>query len=202
MPGEEMGTKKIRAFVALKTPPDWDIELGKLQEDLKSELRTKSIRWTKPEQVHITLRFLDSISREEAEIVAAALPAICEGHEPFSLQCEGLGCFPNVRRARVLWVGIGGAVERVRKLQEAVVLATREVGKPPEKRLFKPHLTLGRIEGLERSNIERLENLLEGGFRIETEWRVTEVLLMQSHLSSHGARYETIARCELGRQEL
>ena len=195
---EDEGAKKIRAFIALKTPPEWDAELGKLQERLKAELRTKAIRWTKPEQVHITLRFFGSISVDEVERVAAAFPRICAGHQPFSLRCEGLGCFPNVRRARVLWVGIGGQVERVRRLQEAVVLATGKIGKPAEERLFKPHLTLGRIEGLERSSGERLEKLVEGGFQIEAEWTVTELLLMHSHLSSQSARYETIARCDLG----
>lgn len=199
MPLEDKGTKKIRAFIALKTPPEWDFELEKLQEGLKSELRTKAIRWTKPEQLHITLRFLGSVSSEEAAGVAAALPVICQGQEPFSLRCEGLGCFPNVRRARVLWVGIDGQVERVRRLQKAVVLATGKIGKAPEERPIKPHLTLGRVEGLERAHSERLEKLVEGGFGIEAEWPVTELLLMQSHLSAQGARYEPIARCELGR---
>ena len=59
-PGETL-PKKIRAFVALKTPPEWDARIADLQQALKRRLRSDAFRWTKAEQIHITLRFLGSI---------------------------------------------------------------------------------------------------------------------------------------------
>lgn len=194
----ECKPKKIRAFLALKTPPDWDAEFAALQQRLKSELRTKAIRWTNPEQIHITLRFLGYILPDDTKKVGVLLPAICSAHPPFILRCSDLGCFPNASRPRVLWAGLDGETQRVQQLQSGIVEATRHIGEPPEDREFKPHLTLARIQDLERPSREQLEHLLQHGFKIESTWRVTEFLLMQSHLSPQGAKYEVLARFHLG----
>ena len=58
--------KRIRAFVALKTPSAWNAALARLQAELKAKLRSKAFRWSRPEQTHITLRFLGSIRPDEA----------------------------------------------------------------------------------------------------------------------------------------
>ena len=194
----ECKPKKMRAFLALKTPPEWDAEFAALQQRLKSELRTKSIRWTNPEQIHITLRFLGYIPPDEATQIAALLRSICSAQPPFVLRCSGLGCFPNLRRPRVLWAGLDGDIQSVQQLRSAIVEATRQFGEPPDDREFKPHLTLARIQDLERSTREQLEELLRRGFQIKDDWHVTELLLMQSHLSPQGAKYEVLARCHLG----
>ena len=185
--------KKIRAFIALKTPAIWDAALRKLQEELKGKLRSKAFKWTKPEQIHITMRFFGYILPEEVEAVRKRMEEVVRGHAAFSLRCEGLGCFPTLRRPRVLWVGIAGDTVALETLQASVTVATRDFGEPPEDRTFRAHLTLARIQQAERSAIEGLEKALERGLTIEAEWRVKELILMQSHLSPHGARYERVA---------
>jgi 2'-5' RNA ligase len=186
--------KKIRAFIAIKTPPAWDSALRELQSTLKEKLRSKVFKWTKPEQIHITLRFLGSIRPEDtATIVERINDEVISGRTAFDLRCEGLGCFPNSRRPRVFWTGITGDTAPLQELHAAVTAATRTFGEPPEDRQFKAHLTLARIQQPERSALDELEHAIARGFRIESEWNVKELILMQSHLSPHGATYEPIA---------
>jgi RNA 2',3'-cyclic 3'-phosphodiesterase len=194
--------KKIRAFIALKTPAEWDEKSGELQNKLKASLRSTAIRWVKPEQIHITLRFLGYILPEEADRISAMLPGICDAHREFRLRCEGLGCFPNAKRARVLWAGLSGDLLEVQKLQESVVVRTREIGEAPENRPFKPHLTLARIQNLERSAVDSLEQAIARGFVIESDWNVNELILMRSHLSPQEARYEVVTSCGLKPQSM
>jgi 2'-5' RNA ligase len=108
-----------------------------------------------------------------------------------------VGCFPSVRRPRVLWAGLTGAMESISKLQAEINQATARIGEAPEDRPFTPHLTLARIQNLERTSTERFAKAIERGFRIEVEWNVASVALMQSHLSPQGARYETLAEINL-----
>lgn len=195
-PGESAAEtpRKIRAFIALKTPPAWDSALSELQRNLKEKLWSKAFRWTKAEQIHITLRFFGSIRPEETAVIVERINAEgIPGQTAFNLRCEGLGCFPNLRRPRVFWAGITGDTASVQRLHASVTAATRTFGEPPEDRPFKAHLTLARIQQPERSALDELGNVIARGFGIETEWNVNELILMQSHLSPHGTRYEPIA---------
>lgn len=189
--------QKIRAFIALKPPDSWGQQLGKLQRELKDQLRTKAVRWSAPEQIHITLRFLGSIRESEAIEVAKRLRGVAEQNAAFRLRCEGLGCFPNARRPRVIWAGLDGDLDSISRLHDAVNEATSGFGEPPDERPFTPHLTLARVQNLERSNLERLESILVRGFETEEAWEVTAVLLVRSHLSPQGSRYETLAEAIL-----
>jgi 2'-5' RNA ligase len=186
--------KKIRAFIALKTPPAWDSALSELQSKLKEKVRSKSFKWTKPEQIHITLRFFGYIRPEETATILERIKAdVIPEQTAFNLRCEGIGCFPNSRRPRVFWAGIIGDTASLQKLHTSVTVATRTFGEPPEDRPFKAHLTLARIHQPERSALDELENAITGGFKIKSEWNVNELILMQSHLSPHGATYEPLA---------
>jgi RNA 2',3'-cyclic 3'-phosphodiesterase len=190
--------KKIRAFVALKTPPAWNEKLGELQGALKAKFRGGAVRWVNPEQIHITLRFFGWVTEVEVQEIVKVIPQICAGRREFRLNCEGLGCFPSVRRPRVFWAGLSGELEEGVALNSEITAATKMFGEPPEDRPFKPHLTLARLKEPDRRAIAELEHSIERGFRIEDPWLVNEVLLMRSHLGREGSRYETLKRWKLG----
>jgi 2'-5' RNA ligase len=194
----ESGLRKLRAFLAFKTPPAWDEKLAELQRNLKSKFGSGAFRWVKPEQIHITLRFFGWITTIEAEEVIALLPPICSAHSPFTLACESLGTFPNVSRPRVLWAGLKGDLETAAALQNQLNSATAPFGEPPEDRPFKPHLTLARLKHPDRTHIADLRQTIDRGFQIDEPWLVTDLLLMQSHLSPQGSTYETLASFRLG----
>jgi 2'-5' RNA ligase len=196
MPDEAV-RKKIRAFAALKTPPDWDEQLRRAREG--AEITGKGIRWVDPKQIHLTLRFFGSIEPAEVDRITDLLGRSSAGIGPITLHGEGLGCFPSVRRPRVLWVGLTGSRNELAELNRRITEATSQIGKPPEVREFKPHLTLARIENLEGRQLAGLRQFIERGLRLQSEWMVTELLLMQSHLSPQGARYELLSKVSLPR---
>jgi RNA 2',3'-cyclic 3'-phosphodiesterase len=190
--------KKIRTFIAIKPPEYWIEHLAEAAKRLKKELQSKEIKWLQPEQLHITLRFLGYILPDEVPIVVQALNRVAQTTEAFVLRGGALGCFPTVRRARVLWVGVEDQEQRTDELRKLVAQETRAIGEPPEERDFTPHLTLARIRQLDRSEAEMLERAVSRPVAILTDWKVSEVLLMQSHLSSTGARYEGLHSAPLG----
>src|SRR5690606_1518019 len=103
MPGE----RKIRAFIALKTPSLWDDRLKFLQQELAEKLAGAGrFRWVKPEQLHITLRFLGPITSDQVEEAKAIVTRVASQFRPFALTSHGLGCFPRPAAPRVLWARI------------------------------------------------------------------------------------------------
>ncbi len=185
-------SKKIRTFIALKPPEHWIDALAKVADELKNDLRSKEIKWVQPEQIHITLCFLGYIRLDQIPTVIEALNKVGSASAMFTLRGGPLGCFPSVRRARVLWLGVEDRQDSAAELQKRIMRETSGLGEPPEDRDFTPHLTLARIGRLERSEAAALERLVEKSVTFSRDWKISEVLLMQSHLSSSGARYEVL----------
>jgi 2'-5' RNA ligase len=190
--------KKIRTFIALKPPDEWIEQLTRIASELKRELPSNAVKWVQAEQIHITLRFLGYILADEVPDVVEGLSRSARETEPFVLRGSALGCFPSVRRARVLWVGVEDQAQRCGELHRSVQEETRSIGEPPEERAFTAHLTLARIRHLEKSEVTVLEEVVNRAVKISGDWKVSEVLLMRSHLSSGGAQYEVLHRGPLG----
>lgn len=129
----------MRLFIALGIPPEAREELARLQ----GWLRGLPVRWVDPAGVHLTLQFLGEAAETSAPALLEALAGLPAA--PFALGLEGLGAFPDLRRPRVLWVGLGGDLAALARLQAAVLAATAPLGFAPEARPFRPHLTLGRV---------------------------------------------------------
>jgi RNA 2',3'-cyclic 3'-phosphodiesterase len=191
--------KKLRAFIALKTPASWDEQLAKLQTELRSTLEGLDMAWVKPEQLHVTLRFFGHIVPSALEEIRSLAAPICSSIQTFRASCHGIGVFPSVKRPRVIWAGIVHGSAEMRELQTRLTASTTSIGQPPEDRPFQPHLTLGRIKYLDRKLQRQFESSVEKEFRIEEPWIIDEVLLMRSNLSPHGARYECLHAWPLGR---
>jgi 2'-5' RNA ligase len=158
-----------RLFVAVWPPPDVVDRLGVLP---RSEQR--GVRWVSPENCHVTLRFLG-----EAE--PAAVAACLDGRRmPATTAVLG----PAVRR-----LGRGMVVVPVAGLDELASIvgeATAGVGVAPDQRPFRGHVTVARIKS--GATCELL------GTALHTEFPVTEVTLVRSTLSHHGATYEVVER--------
>ena len=197
------GDQKIRAFIALKTPPGWDKRLRDIQEELSKPLsEAGKFRWVRPEQLHLTLRFLGHIVPAGVDKAQAAVIKAASQSQPFALRYTGLGCFPRPAAPRVLWAGIADPDERLKHLHAAITSATSDIGRAPEEREFRPHLTLARIENFDRRKGDLLTQLFEKYQNFITdEWVVREIILMRSHLSPQEARYEPILVRSLGMPE-
>ena len=140
-----MGNKKIRTFVAIPLPEHVLSRLAGLARDLKKHpLRLK---WSRIENIHLTLKFLGDILTEDVDPVCEAVSSACRQCDPFTLSVKGVGVFPNIRRPRVLWTGISGQTDRLTALQRSIDSGLGDLGYPEDDRRFTGHLTLGRFKG-------------------------------------------------------
>lgn len=143
------------------------------------------VRWARPENVHLTLKFLGDVREELLEDLRIALEKTCARHAPFDVRLAGLGAFPSGRRARILWVGIDAGSDRLRSLAADLDVALAPLGFEREERAFAPHLTLGRIRGRPAS-FDLPPDMGGLGFRVR------HVELVESTLTPEGAIYRII----------
>ena len=134
----------IRAFVAIPLPEALCHRLAGLTKQLQRELPT--VRWSRSETLHLTLRFFGDIAEESLEKIAEIMLSIGRLHPPFVAELTGLGAFTAADRAQVFWLGVRdpGALA---VLYAALEQRLPEAGIPREQRPYTPHLTLGRQRG-------------------------------------------------------
>ncbi len=117
-----------------------------LQEKLAQT--ATDVKWVGPDNLHITLLFLGEVDNRELMPICRAVEGAARSIKPFELSIEGTGCFPNERRPRVVWIGVGQGLAEVRALHAALEEPLLDLGcYRREERLFTPHVTLGRIRG-------------------------------------------------------
>jgi len=115
-------------------------KISEVQSQLQESLT--GIRWVVQENLHFTLKFLGSVEDNKIAPIMQALGQALQPVQCFSLGGKGIGVFPNIRRARVLWIGLQG--QGLHRLAEEVETALEPLGFAREKRDFAPHLTIGR----------------------------------------------------------
>lgn len=140
-----MSEKPIRAFIAIHLPDDVKEYLGNLTDKLAETVPPRTVRWVRPDRMHLTLRFLGDTDVALLPALERALDATAAQHRPFTLQLNGFGCFPNCRRPRVLWAGVDGDLAQAAGVKAALDTALAPLGWEEEDRPFRPHLTLGRV---------------------------------------------------------
>jgi len=192
--------KEIRAFIAIELSKEIREALTRLQERLKSRIPHRSVRWVRVEGIHLTLKFLGDVPASSIDGISQALEVACGGFEPFTLEAAGLGCFPNSRRPRVLWVGVREESGVLNRLQKSVEDELARLGFERERRSFNPHLTLGRVQRrVSHNDRQRLGELIaESEVGLLDSMRVPAVKLMRSDLQPAGAVYTALARVALG----
>lgn len=185
----------VRAFVAVEIPPAVVSTLDALQGKLQRH--RLAVRWVRPAAIHLTLKFLGDIRTAEVPVVAEALTAATAEAMPISLAVRGLGVFPGIRKARVVWAGLDGDTAALLGLQAAVDSRLEGVGFAPEGRPFRAHLTLGRFKG--REDPQRVAAALEECGDVRSErFTARSITLFKSELKPTGAVYTPLAGAVLG----
>jgi 2'-5' RNA ligase len=155
------------------------------------------VRWVRPRGIHLTLKFLGEVPASQIEAIAEAMREACTPYAPFSVSIGGMGCFPNPRRPRVVWVGVDEPSGTLVRLQREVDRALKSLGYPPERRKFSPHLTLGRVRGRDRQALQALGEYVSRAQVAVGEMQVTSLSLMRSDLLPGGAVYTELATAAL-----
>ena len=187
--------KKIRAFIAAGIDLPVLSRIGQLTDKLKKT--GAGVKWVRPEAMHLTLRFLGSISEEQVDLADRAMIESARLVEPVEVEIKGFGTFPPKKRPRVLWLGLSAGAPELTALSEILEGKLAEQGFPPADKPFSAHLTLGRVKsgrGLKRA-MEVLDSETKKSFGSFT---VDALNLYQSRLHPEGARYTVLAERALG----
>jgi len=186
MPDEET----IRAFLALDPPPEVLRKIADIQGMLRMNIQG-ALKWVRPEGIHLTLKFFGAIAAKAVSAVSEVVAGQAAGARPFNLEAKGLGVFPDTRRPRVLWLGIGGEVERLSALQQAIDQGLEACGYPREQRPFRAHLTLARIKSPQ--GLGGLDGVLTAkGSESAGKFTATGLTLFKSDLTPKGAIYTVL----------
>lgn len=178
----------IRAFIAIELPAPVRSALVEAGRKLERGLERGAVRWVKPEAMHLTLRFLGDTDVKLLPGLGAAMDGLSAGRAPFEMRLGGLGCFPNARRPRVIWVGLrddaGQAPAPLLALKRDLDAALRPFGFDPEDKPFQAHLTLGRVREDGRIRDLSLEAAVP-----DLAMTVAALHLIESDLRPEGPRY-------------
>lgn len=190
--------KTIRTFIAIDVSSQVRVAAEKAIACLRGS--GAAVNWVEPENVHVTLKFLGEVPNVEVHAVCREVQqAVAEsGVAPFEVECHGLGAFPDIDRARTVWMGVREGGEQLIQLHAAIDAQLPKLGFARERRRLHPHVTLGRVKcgGMQRAPLVDL-------LRTHQDWEVgrlfvSEVLIFSSTLEKGGPIYDVMGRAPLG----
>jgi 2'-5' RNA ligase len=177
----------VRLFVALQIPSSVRENLALTIQQMRSI--APQAKWVRPENLHVTLKFLGETPPEKLDALRNTLAAI-RAAQPLHLHFHGLGFFPNGKYPRVFWAGLTSLPD-LAPLAHEIDLATAALGFALEARAFAPHLTLARFS----------QPTISPQLRAATEKSATREFgtlntatfhLIRSRLKPTGAEYTTL----------
>jgi 2'-5' RNA ligase len=182
----------VRLFVALEIPAvvrDNLAALIKEFRELSSQVADKRPRWVRPENLHVTLKFIGEVAEAKVDGIRGALSTV-HADSQLELRLQGLGFFPNESRPTVLWTGLDTSTN-LQTLTGDIdrVLATQGIAS--EKRAFVPHLTLARFDP-PRLHEKLRAAIRKNGQRDFGSSQAREFHLIESKLKPSGAEYNTL----------
>jgi len=185
--------EQVRSFIAIELPDEVKAGLSQLQAQLKLG-KPSSVKWVDPSSIHLTIKFLGNIAVDRIPAITRAMEEATKGLSSFQLEVTGLGGFPNLKRVQVVWVGIGGEVDKLGQLQQRIESSLATLGFTAETRPFTPHLTLARLrDQASADERQRFGQLIAStSFGAAYAIKVTSINLMRSQLTREGAIYSRL----------
>lgn len=180
----------LRAFIASELPTPLQDAIQTSTAGLRKTLGNELVRWVPSDNIHLTFKFLGDVSPSSLDLIKQMLVTEASQVQPFEVQIEGLGSYPNSRRPRVLWVGLNAPAALV-ALQHSIEAAAARLGFETEEREYSPHLTIGRVrQNISASEQQKIRTALEdtqiGNLGAA---QVDEILLFKSDLQPTGSLY-------------
>lgn len=189
----------MRAFLAVPVLAPARDDLATLGTRLRAEI--DGVRWAPLEGAHLTLHFFGSVGDDDAARALRAAAAVMADVAPLRLRLQGLGCFPDERHARVLWIGAAGDTAPLEMLALRCRAALSAAEFSVEERAWRPHCTLGRprVPWPEQARRRWHELVVEAP---ATAWFIADhALLYESVQGRDGARHEPRARLAFGQPQ-
>lgn len=182
-----------RLFLAVDPSPAQSQAVTELQATLGRDAGlARALRWSPPEQVHLTLAFLGDVPRGHRAAVVRAAAFAASRTAPFAWRPARLDGFPSARRARVAWLGLAQGEAEMTALRRILVAALADEGVPTgDARTFTPHLTIARTR---RGRAVTLPEIEASAPRATAG----HLRLIRSVLGPAGARHDLLARLPFG----
>ncbi len=172
----------MRAFIAVEIPETVRKKVTELIDAVRGNL---PIKWVEFQNLHITIKFLGEVPEEMVDGVITIADQSKKNFKPFEMSLENLGCFPDQRNPRVVWIGVQDGKENLVELQKRLDVDLAALKFEPEKR-FHAHLTIGRTKA--RCDVS---GILEKKFLSE-RFLVKGFTLIKSTLTPQGPIYDAV----------
>lgn len=181
----------MRCFAAIETDQAVRQRLADVQQKLKKA--QADVKWVRPDQIHLTVKFLGEVPVDQLEAIRAALGELCAKTPPLLIAVGKIGTFPLRGAPRVLWAGCEESTGRLLGLMTEVEARCRSLGVEPEDRPPRTHLTLGRVRSTK--NVGQLRDLVSAHESEEFgQFQPQGATLFESVLEPQGPSYTTIGR--------
>jgi len=183
----------VRTFIAIDIPADLQDAIARQTTNLQNSLPRTLVRWVAARNLHLTLKFLGDVHPADISRLCLGLAEEAGRRQPFMISVGGVGVFPDLRRPRIVWVGLHPPT-MLAALQSGIETMATRLGFGPDRRDFSPHLTIGRVQpppGMEE--LARIRAAVEGCTFGELETlQVTDVCLFSSDLQPGGPVYKRL----------
>ena len=182
-----MARDDLRCFVAVELPRNLRRRLN--QEIGFLQLAGAQVRWVSMDNLHLTVRFIGDVRPDEVMDIQKACGDACENVPPCRMIVRGMSTLPAGKpKPRVIAAGVLGSIEPLHLLFNNLQKSLAQLGFNPERKGYRPHVTLGRVRG-DRALPELLEKVGESDRNEFGQFNVTQVHLMMSDLTENGPVY-------------
>ena len=186
-----------RTFIAIEMPVKVKDMIASHVERLKG-LVPQGVKWVDPQTCHLTLAFLGNVPNDRLPTLFRIMDTVATDSSPLRLRTGLLGTFPNPNRPRVIWLGLEGDTRLLAVTQRRLQDALEADGFPRERRVFKPHITLGRARG--NGFIPLPEAILNDQAKDALAFEVRDIVLMSSILTPSGPIHSPLHNALLSSQ--
>ena len=191
---KKMNTKRTFLAISIPSGTEFPALVGRLKKNLPHE---KFINYCRPENIHLTLKFLGSTPVDDIPNIIEACRAVAKNHQPFTMDFDRTGLFGSNRVPRVLWLGMNDQHKALFDLENDLLDTFDELGYLRDRQNFVPHLTVCRIKSLvDKQFFMQIYNSIEQKTYLHAD--VKELVYFQSFLQPTGPIYKVLAKMPLG----
>jgi RNA 2',3'-cyclic 3'-phosphodiesterase len=193
----------VRTFIAAELPVELLLTLKKLQRSLRDAPGGMAVNWVQPEGIHLTFKFLGDVHQDVLPQIYGAMEQVCARLNTCVVQVIRLGCFPNITRPRVVWVGLQDERQELQRIQHMLENELASHNFAREDRAFQAHLTLGRVRNNALSpEVEILGRTIAGYENaVLGQINVDRLYAISSTLTPTGAVYRVLYSSPLAHQQ-
>ena len=180
----------MRLFLAIELDTAVKKSIELIQKKLKET--GADVGWVKPQNIHLTLKFLGETGVEKIDPIKKTMEACAQVFSAFILTIHGAGYFPEHGQMRIVWLSLEEGKNESTRIAQELENKMAEIGFKKEDREFSAHITIGRVRS--EGNLFALKKKLKSfqDFKIPIAQTVTHITLFKSTLTPQGPAYEAL----------